>query len=81
MKKGNIKKSLDQINNNKNPRIDIELKGQLIRLLKMNGDFAFHQPENDDEMFLVIKEDLKCDSENEIIDINEGELIIVPKKE
>ena len=79
MKKINIKNKLDQINDHWNPRIAAELNGQQIRLVKIKGDFAFHQHENDDEMFLVIKGDLKLDFKDKIVNVHEGEFIVVPK--
>ena len=79
MKKVNISEKLELIHDYWNPRIIGELNGQQIRLVKIKGKFVFHQHENEDEMFLVIKGALKLDFKNKIIDIFEGEFIIVPK--
>jgi mannose-6-phosphate isomerase-like protein (cupin superfamily) len=79
MKKVNISEKLNLIHDYWNPRIAGELNGQQIRLVKIKGEFAFHQHDNEDEMFLVIKGALKLDFKTEIIDVFEGEFIIVPK--
>ncbi len=79
MKKVNIAEKLSQINDYWNPRIAGELNGQQIRLVKIKGEFAYHRHDNEDEMFLVIKGYLKLDFKNKIIDVFEGEFIIVPK--
>lgn len=79
MNKVNILEKLSQIDDYWNPRIAGELNGQQIRLVKIKGEFAFHQHDNEDEMFLVIKGALKLDFKNKIIEVNEGEFIIVPK--
>jgi mannose-6-phosphate isomerase-like protein (cupin superfamily) len=47
--------------------------------VKIKGEFPFHQHENEDEMFLVIKGELKLEFKNEMTDVSEGEYIIVPK--
>jgi mannose-6-phosphate isomerase-like protein (cupin superfamily) len=38
-----------------------------------------HHHDNEDELFLVIKGDIKMDYGDRIIDIKEGEFIIVPR--
>ncbi len=79
MEKVNISKKLSRINDLWNPRIAGELNGQHIRLVKIKGDFPFHKHENEDEMFFVIEGSLKLDFKDNIITLNEGEFIVVPK--
>ena len=79
MNKVNILEKLNQINDFWNPRIAGELNGQHIRLVKIKGEFAFHKHDNEDEMFLVIKGTLKLDFKDKVIEISNGEFIIVPK--
>jgi len=79
MNKVNISEKLNLINDYWNPRIAGELNGQQIRLVKIKGEFAFHKHDKEDEMFLVIKGLLKLDFKNKLIDVFEGEFIIVPK--
>ena len=79
MNKVNILEKLNQINDFWNPRIAGELNGQHIRLVKIKGEFAFHKHEDEDEMFLVIKGMLKIDFKDKLIEVSEGEFIIVPK--
>lgn len=79
MKKVNIKEKLEKINDYWNPRVAAELNGQQIRLVKIKGDFEFHQHDNDDEMFLVIKGTLKLDFKNEFSIVKEGEFFVVPR--
>ena len=79
MNKVNILEKLNQINDFWNPRIAGELNGQHIRLVKIKGEFAFHKHDNEDEMFLVIKGTLKLDFKDKLIEVSNGEFIIVPK--
>ena len=62
-----------------NPRIAGELNGQHIKLAKFKGEFVWHKHENEDEMFLVIKGEFAMELRDKIIDIKEGEMIIIPK--
>lgn len=79
MNKVNIAEKLAKINDYWNPRIAGELNGQQIRLVKIKGEFVLHKHENEDEMFLVLKGELKMDLKDKVIDVYEGEFIIVPK--
>ena len=62
-----------------NPRIAGELNGQHIKLVRFKGEFVWHKHENEDEMFLVIKGNFTMELRDKSIDINEGEMIIIPK--
>ena len=75
----NIAQKLALFNDYWNPRIAGELNGQHIKLVKFKGEFVWHKHENEDEMFLVIKGDFTMELRDKIIDLKEGEMIIIPK--
>ena len=76
----NIKEKLAQINDHWNPRVVAELNGQHIRLVKIIGDeFDYHTHDDEDEMFLVIEGVLKLDFKDKVVNVNEGEFVIVSK--
>lgn len=79
MDKVNIKDKLDLITDYWKPIIVGELNNQQVRLVKIQGEFVMHHHDNEDELFLVIKGILKMDYGDKIVDINEGEFIIIPK--
>ncbi|MFS8082805.1 MAG: cupin domain-containing protein [Ginsengibacter sp.] len=62
-----------------NPRILGELNGQHVKVAKLKGEFTWHAHENEDELFLVIKGQLKMKLRNQVFVLNENEIIIVPK--
>jgi mannose-6-phosphate isomerase-like protein (cupin superfamily) len=61
------------------PKIVGELNGQQVKLAKLKGEFIFHQHENEDELFLVIKGILKMEFRDKTVELNEGEVLIVPR--
>ena len=79
MNKVNINDKLGLIKDYWKPIIVGELNNQQVRLVKIQGEFVMHHHDNEDELFLVIKGALKMDYSNKIVDINEGECIIVPR--
>ena len=60
------------------PKIIGELNGQQIKLVKLQGEFIWHQHEREDELFFVVKGQLKMEFRDRTEIINENELIIVP---
>jgi len=79
MDKVNIKEKLDLIKDYWKPIIVGELNNQQVRLVKIKGEFVMHHHDNEDELFLVIKGLLKMDYGDKIVEIKEGEFIIIPK--
>jgi mannose-6-phosphate isomerase-like protein (cupin superfamily) len=79
MNKVNIKEKLNLINDYWKPRIIGELNNQQIRIVKIKGEFVVHTHDNEDEFFLVIKGLLKMEYEDKLIELKEGEFIIIPK--
>lgn len=61
------------------PKIVGELNGQEIKLAKVKGEFVWHNHQNEDELFFVIKGKLKIEFADKTVEINEGEMLIVPK--
>jgi len=79
MNKVNIKNKLSLIKDYWKPIIIGELNNQQVKLVKIKGKFVMHKHDNEDELFLVINGLLKMDFGDKIIDIEEGEFIIIPK--
>jgi len=61
------------------PKIAGELNGQYVKLAKLKGEFVWHQHENEDELFMVIKGSLKIKLKDKDIDLNEGQFLIIPR--
>lgn len=79
MNKVNINEKLNLITEYWKPIIVGELNEQQVRLVKIKGEFVMHKHSNEDELFLVIKGSFKMDYGDKMVDINEGEFIIIPR--
>lgn len=75
----NITGKLSLIQDYWNPRIVGELNGQHVKLVKFKGSFVWHQHENEDEMFYVLKGSFDMELRDQIITIHENEFFIVPR--
>ena len=61
------------------PKIAGELNDSYIKLAKLKGEFVWHQHENEDELFLVVKGHLLIKLRDRDIQLKEGEFVIIPK--
>lgn len=75
----NIQEKLNLFSDRWSPKKIGELNGQQILLAKIKGEFVFHNHENEDELFMVLKGQLILELRDETITVNEGEFYIVPK--
>lgn len=76
----NLKNKFDSFSEYWNPKIVGELNEQLVKVVKLKGEFVFHKHENEDEMFYVIEGKLKMAlDQNKTLNISAGEFVIIPK--
>ena len=61
------------------PKVISELNDYQFKLVKIKDDFVWHNHENTDEAFIVIKGKIFIEFKDKTEEINEGEMIVVPK--
>lgn len=61
------------------PKIIGELNGQYVKLAKVKDEFVWHSHENEDELFMIFKGTLYMDFRDKTVEVNEGEMIVVPR--
>ncbi len=61
------------------PKIVGELNGQYVKLAKLKGEFVWHHHDLEDELFLVVKGELRIKLHDGDRTIRAGEFFIVPK--
>ena len=74
MTKINIKEKFSLFAEHWSPKIVGELNGQQVKLAKLKGEFVWHQHENEDELFMVVKGSLTIEFRDKAVTINENEL-------
>ena len=80
MKKINISEKFSLINNFWDPKIIGELNNQQVKLVKFMGEFDWHKHDEEDELFFVIKGKFEMQFRDETINLQENEMIIVPRE-
>lgn len=61
------------------PRVAATLNGQEVKLAKLQGEFVWHHHEQEDELFMPIKGQLKIELRDRTIVLEPGEFFVVPK--
>ncbi len=79
MDKINIAEKFKKVSSFWEPGIIGSLNGQHVKIAKIKGEFIWHSHENEDELFLVIKGRIIIRLRDREIELNEGELFIVPR--
>ncbi len=77
--KVNLARKLASFQDAWNPRIVGELNGQHVKLVRLEGEFVWHQHAGEDELFLVLEGQLDIELRDRIVSLDEGEFFIVPR--
>ena len=73
----NLTKTLERFSEHWSPKIVGELNGQLVKLVKFQGEFVWHHHDVEDEMFLVVRGYFDMHLRDGVVRIREGEFYIV----
>jgi mannose-6-phosphate isomerase-like protein (cupin superfamily) len=79
MDKVNIAEKFAHILEPWKPHIAGELNGQYVKLGKFKGEFVWHHHDNEDELFLVTKGQIRIDFRDHSVTLDAGEFLIVPR--
>lgn len=77
--KVNLAKKFSMISGYWDPKIVGALNGQHVKLVKFRGSFVWHHHDTEDELFLVVQGSFRMRFRDRLVDVHEGELIIVPR--
>lgn len=75
----NLEDKFAKITEHWTPKVIGELNGQYVKLAKIQGEFVWHQHDDEDELFMVHKGTLIVDFRDKTTQTNPGEILIVPK--
>ena len=61
------------------PKVIAEMNDYQFKVVKLRGDFVWHDHKNTDETFIVIEGKLRIDFRDGPVNISAGEMFVVPK--
>ena len=75
----NLADKLALIRDHWSPRVVAELNDYQFKLVKVAGDFVWHDHPDTDEVFLVLAGELRIDFRDGAVSLSEGEMYVVPR--
>ena len=75
----NLRQKIGMLKEHWQPRVVAELNEYQFKVVKLEGDFIWHDHRDTDEAFLVLEGQLRIDLPDGHVDVSEGELYVVPK--
>ena len=61
------------------PRVVAEVDDAYVKVAKVHGSLAWHSHDDEDELFFVLAGHLRIEMEDTSVELDEGELFVVPK--
>ena len=77
----NIKAKFDLFKDHWSPKVIAEMNNYQFKLVKVKGEFIWHNHKDTDEVFIVIEGRMSIDLEDKTRVLNSGEMIVIKKGE
>ena len=75
----NFKEKLSLFDEQWTPKVIAEMNDYQFKIVKLEGDFIWHDHPETDETFLVLEGELRIDFRDGEVHVSEGEMFVVPK--
>jgi len=75
----NLRDALGQITDHWSPKVLAQVNDQFVKIAKIKDEFVWHKHDEEDELFYIIKGKLLMQYEDKTIELNEGDMHVVPK--
>jgi mannose-6-phosphate isomerase-like protein (cupin superfamily) len=75
----NFRQKLDLINEQWKPKVVAQMNEYQFKLVKLEGDFIWHDHEDTDETFIVLEGTLRIDFRDGAVQVAAGEMFVVPR--
>ena len=79
MNKVNLSEKFALFSEHWTPKIISELNDYQIKIVKLKGDFVWHDHGDTDELFLVVEGEMEIEFEDHTMSLKAGEMCVVPK--
>lgn len=75
----NFTQKLSLFNEQWSPRVIAEMNDYQFKVVKLQGDFIWHDHADTDETFIVLEGQLRIDFRDGQVSVSQGEMFVVPK--
>ncbi len=75
----NFKDKFAKFSEHWSPRVVAEMNDYQFKLVKVEGEFVWHDHPDTDEVFIVIEGTLDIEFRDNVVSLNSGEMFVIPK--
>jgi mannose-6-phosphate isomerase-like protein (cupin superfamily) len=75
----NFKNKLSLFDEQWAPKVIAEMNDYQFKIVKIEGDFVWHDHKDTDETFIIIEGNLRIDFRDGCVNLSAGEMYVVPK--
>jgi mannose-6-phosphate isomerase-like protein (cupin superfamily) len=75
----NFKDKLSLFSEQWTPKVIAEMNDYQFKVVKIQGDFVWHDHQDTDETFIVLEGHLRIDFRDGQVELSDGEMFVVPK--
>lgn len=75
----NFKEKFDKFSEHWSPKVIAEMNDYQFKLAKIKDEFVWHSHDDTDEVFVIMKGSMMMRLRDKDIELNEGEMFVVPK--
>jgi mannose-6-phosphate isomerase-like protein (cupin superfamily) len=75
----NFRQKLGLFDEQWTPKVIAEMNDYQFKIVKLQGDFIWHDHKDTDETFIVLEGDLRIDFRDGAVHVTTGEMFVVPK--
>ena len=75
----NFRQKLGLVKERWQPKVIAEMNDYQFKVVKLLGDFIWHDHKDTDETFIVVHGDLRIDFRDGAVHVSPGEMFVVPK--
>lgn len=75
----NLEQSFDQVTDYGSPKVIGRVNDQYVKIAKVKGELAWHNHQDEDELFLIVRGRLVIQFEGEDVELDAGDMYVVPK--
>ncbi len=75
----NLSSHLATVHEHWSPKVVGQFNGHNLMVVKVKGEFAWHKHDNTDDFFQVLQGHLRIEMPDRAVELNPGEIFIVPR--
>jgi mannose-6-phosphate isomerase-like protein (cupin superfamily) len=75
----NFRQKFGLFNEQWQPKVIAEMNDYQFKVVKLQGDFIWHDHSDTDETFIVVEGDLRIDLRDGAVHVSTGEMFVIPK--